>query len=125
MLNAQLREVLLQVVRRDFGTQGTQLLATLLLGRRLDILDGHRRAILSGQQHHPHVSVVVINKQEEIVIPAWCYWRDGAADIPVYKLQRLCHPLESLIWEWRPSVLVGKARLTNLVHLGYDGEAVH
>jgi hypothetical protein len=101
------------------------LLATLPLGRRLDILDGRQRAILSGQQHHPHVSAIVINKQEKIAIPAWCYQRDGAANIPVYKLQRLRRPPESLMWEWRPSVLAGKAHLTNLVHLGQDGEAAH
>jgi hypothetical protein len=69
----RLREVLLEVDHREFapaiGTQGTQLLATLPLGCRLDILDGRRHTIFSGQQHHPHVSVVVINKQEEIVIP--------------------------------------------------------
>jgi hypothetical protein len=91
MLHTHLREVLLEVASHEFtpmiSTQGAQLFVTLPLSCCLDILEGHRRAVLGGQQHHPHVSTVIINEQEKEAILTWCYRRDRAIEITMYKLQ--------------------------------------
>ena len=54
--------------------QDLQLLARLTLNVSLELHDCRRRVCLGSQKREPHVAAHIVNQQQEVSVPGWC-WR--------------------------------------------------
>jgi hypothetical protein len=89
----------------------------LVLHNHLDLLEGLWRAALLCKEGCSPVPCGIIYQQQDVALTSWSHRCDGAAQVTVYEIERLVHPILGLLGEGGALVLAGDADVAQLLNV--------
>jgi hypothetical protein len=81
------------------------------------VLDGILHTILGGQQLDPHEPILVIDEEQEHLLIARSWWRNGATEVTMDHLGAPLEPVLCHLWKRHAPLLVSDSSITELLHL--------